>query len=125
MSKEIGQFAPILAVYAGSFDPVTKGHGEVIERAAKLFSKLIVSAGHSSEKATFFTKEERVDMLRECCQGIKNVEIAAHDGLTVDYATKIGAGVLVLGIPSGADYTYEMAMAQEEMATSRKLNATI
>lgn len=101
-----------VAVYAGSFDPVTLGHLDVIKRAARLFDRTVVVVGVSSEKSTMFDQAERVEMLKKCCHGINSLEIAEHSGLTVDFAKKIGANILIRGLRSGADYNYEMAMAQ-------------
>lgn len=101
-----------IAVYAGSFDPVTNGHLDIIKRAARLFDRTIVVVGVSSDKKTLFNQEERAKLLTSCCAGIDGVEITSHAGLTVDFANAVNANVLVRGLRSGADYTYEMAMAQ-------------
>lgn len=101
-----------IGVYAGSFDPVTKGHLDVIHRAAKLFSKLYIVVGVSSDKEALFSEKERKELLLSCCGDLKNVTIQSHSGLTVEFAKSINADVLIRGIRSGADYTYEMSMAQ-------------
>lgn len=102
----------VVAVYAGSFDPITKGHVDVIERAAKLFDSLIIGVGISADKKTLFSADERVVMLREEVKHLLNVSVQIHDGLTVDLAKAHKATVLVRGLRSAADYTYEMTMSE-------------
>jgi pantetheine-phosphate adenylyltransferase len=100
-----------LAIYPGSFDPVTNGHLDLIERASKLFGRLVVTVARNAEKAPMFTLKERVEMLREATQPFPNVEVDTFDGLLVDYARKLGARVLVRGIRAVSDYEYELQMA--------------
>jgi len=100
-----------LAIYPGSFDPVTNGHLDLIERASKLFGRLVVTVARNGEKAPMFTLQERVDMLREATQPFPNVEVDTFDGLLVDYSRKLGARVLVRGIRAVSDYEYELQMA--------------
>ena len=100
-----------LAIYPGSFDPVTNGHLDLIERASKLFGRLVVTIARNSEKSPMFTLKERVDMLREATQPFPNVEVDIFDGLLVDYARKLRARVLVRGIRAVSDYEYELQMA--------------
>jgi pantetheine-phosphate adenylyltransferase len=100
-----------LAIYPGSFDPVTNGHLDLIERASKLFGRLVVTVARNAEKAPMFTLKERVEMLREATQPFPNVEVDTFDGLLVDYARKLGARVLLRGIRAVSDYEYELQMA--------------
>jgi len=100
-----------LAIYPGSFDPVTNGHLDLIERASKLFGRLVVTVARNAEKAPMFTLQERVEMLREVTQPFPNVEVDTFDGLLVDYARRLGARVLVRGIRAISDYEYELQMA--------------
>jgi pantetheine-phosphate adenylyltransferase len=100
-----------LAIYPGSFDPVTNGHLDLIERASKLFGRVVVTVARNAEKAPMFTLKERVEMLREATQPFPNVEVDTFDGLLVDYARKLGARVLVRGIRAVSDYEYELQMA--------------
>ena len=100
-----------LAIYPGSFDPVTNGHLDLIERASKLFGRLVVTVARNGEKAPMFTLQERVDMLREATQPFPNVQVDTFDGLLVDYSRKLGARVLVRGIRAVSDYEYELQMA--------------
>jgi pantetheine-phosphate adenylyltransferase len=100
-----------LAIYPGSFDPVTNGHLDLIERASKLFGRVVVTVARNAEKAPMFTLQERVEMLHEVTQPFPNVEVDTFDGLLVEYARKLGARVLVRGIRAVSDYEYELQMA--------------
>lgn len=101
----------ITAIYPGSFDPVTNGHLDLIERASRLFDRLIVALLLNPEKDPLFTVEERVEMLREVVRPLPNVEVATFEGLLVDYARRRGARVLLRGIRAVSDYEYELQMA--------------
>jgi pantetheine-phosphate adenylyltransferase len=90
---------------------VTNGHLDLIERASKLFGRVVVTVARNAEKAPMFTLKERVEMLREATQAFPNVEVDTFDGLLVDYARKLGARVLVRGIRAISDYEYELQMA--------------
>jgi pantetheine-phosphate adenylyltransferase len=101
----------IVAIYPGSFDPVTNGHLDLIERGAKIFDLLIVSVLRNLEKNPLFTVPERVDMLREVTRRWPNVEVEVFDGLLVDFARRRGAQVILRGIRAISDYEYELQMA--------------
>src|SRR5215469_5346675 len=101
----------ILAIYPGSFDPITNGHLDLIERGSRIFDQLVVSILTNLEKAPLFTVAERVEMLREVTQGIPNVSVETFSGLLVDYATRRGARALLRGIRAFSDYEYELQMA--------------
>lgn len=105
-----------IAVYPGSFDPVTKGHLDIIKRAARMFDKLIVAVLINSAKTPLFTTEERVEMLRECCAGIPNVEVKSFDGLTVNFAKANHATVMVRGLRAVTDFENEIQLAQTNHA---------
>ena len=107
----------IRAVYPGTFDPVTNGHLDVIERAAKIFDELIVAVTTNPAKTPWFTLEERVEMLRECCSHLPNVAVEAFDGLLVNFVRQKGAKVIVKGLRAVTDFDYEFQMA----AINRKL----
>ncbi len=102
---------PVSAIYPGSFDPVTNGHMDLIERAAKLFKHLVVAVLHNAEKAPLFTLPERLEMLREVSSALPNVEVDSFDGLLTDYARRRQAKVLLRGIRAVSDYEYELQMA--------------
>ena len=99
------------AVYPGSFDPVTNGHLDIIERAAKLFDKLIVAVLINSNKTPLFTVEKRLEFLKESCKGFENVEIESFEGLLIEFMKKKNANVIVKGLRAVSDFEYEFQMA--------------
>lgn len=109
------------AVYAGSFDPVTFGHIDIIKRAARIFDRVIVAVAHITEKKPLFTFAERVTMLRKATRNIPNVKVDDFSCLAVDYVSKSGANVLIRGLRMISDFEYEFQMA----LTNRKLNKNI
>jgi len=111
----------VLAIYPGSFDPVTNGHLDLIERGAKIFDRLVVSLLRNFEKQPLFSLDERVEMLREVVRPWPNVEVDVFSGLLVDYAGLRGANVILRGIRAVSDYEYELQMAM----MNRKLNANV
>ena len=100
------------AIYPGSFDPVTLGHIDVIERASKLFDHLIIGVLNNSSKTPLFSVEERVNMLREVTKEFPNVEVQSFDGLTVEFAKNCGARAVVRGLRAITDFEYELQIAQ-------------
>ena len=110
-----------IAICPGSFDPVTYGHLDIIQRAANMFDKVIVAVLHNSTKHPVFTAEERVDMITKVVADIPNVEVATFDGLLADFARMRGATILVKGLRAVTDFEYEFQMA----LANRKLNAEL
>ena len=102
---------PPIAIYPGSFDPVTNGHLDLIERGRNIFGQLIVAGLRNAEKQPLFTVPERVEMLREVTRDWPNVEVDIFEGLLVDYARRRHAGVILRGIRAVSDYEYELQMA--------------
>ena len=100
-----------VAIYPGSFDPVTNGHLDLIERGEKMFDRLIVAVLKNVEKEPLFSLAERLEMLREATQQWDTVEVDVFEGLLVDYARKRRAGVILRGIRAISDYEYELQMA--------------
>ena len=100
------------AIYPGSFDPITLGHLDVIERAARMFDKLIVGVLTNVGKKPLFSTEERVNMIKTVTERFDNVEVLSFGGLSVDFAKKIGANVLVRGLRAVTDFESELQMAQ-------------
>ena len=100
-----------IAIYPGSFDPVTNGHLDLIERGEKMFDTLIVAVLRNVGKQPLFTVPERIAMMREVTKQWPGVEVEEFDGLLVDYARKRGAGVILRGIRAVSDYEYELQMA--------------
>ncbi len=101
----------MIAIYPGSFDPITNGHLDLIERGCRLFDKLVVSILRNETKQPLFSVEERIEMLREVVNCYPNVAVDSFDGLLVDYAAQNGATVLLRGIRAISDYEYELQMA--------------
>jgi len=106
----------ITALYAGTFDPVTYGHLDVVRRAAELFDKVIVGVSVNPRKGPVFSTEERVEMLRDCCREFRNVEVAVVPGLVVEFARRAGARVLIRGLRAVSDFEFELQMASTNRA---------
>lgn len=100
----------VLALYAGTFDPVTKGHMNVVERAAVMFDRLIVGVFDTPSKTVLFSTEERMRFLQRTVRNMSNVEVRSYGGLTVDFAHELGATAMVRGLRSITDLDYEAAM---------------
>jgi pantetheine-phosphate adenylyltransferase len=101
----------IIAIYPGSFDPITTGHLDLIVRGSRLVDRLIVAILRNEAKAPLFSVEERAEMLQEVVQPYSNVEVEAFDGLLVDYAAQRDANLIIRGIRAISDYEYELQMA--------------
>ncbi|EOW1565973.1 pantetheine-phosphate adenylyltransferase [Listeria monocytogenes] len=110
-----------IAVIPGTFDPITNGHLDIIERAAKIFDVLYVSVLNNSSKKPLFTIEERMEMIRQVTAHLPNVQVESASGLTVDYAATRGATAIVRGLRAVSDFEYEMQIA----SMNRTLNAEI
>jgi len=101
----------VLAVYAGSFDPPTFGHFDLIERASKVFSNVVIAIGRHPTKKPLFSLDERIAMLKEITQHIDNVRIDSFDGLLIHYCERVGARVIVRGLRAATDFEYELQIA--------------
>ena len=112
---------PKLAIYPGSFDPVTNGHVDIIVRGLKLFDQIIVCILNNPAKKALFSVDERMEMLNVSLKGIKNIEIAIYDGLLVDYAVQRSANAILRGMRAVSDFEYEFQMA----LMNRRLNRDI
>ena len=110
-----------IAVYPGSFDPVTMGHLDIINRSALLVDKLIVGVLNNNSKTPLFSVDERVNMLREVTKEIPNVEIMSFSGLLVDFLNGLDAKIVIRGLRAITDFEYELQMSQ----TNRMLNSSI
>lgn len=106
-----------IGIYPGSFDPVTLGHLDIIERSCKLVDKLILGVLVNSSKSPLFTDKERVDLLYKATSHIKNIEIQSYNGLLVDFAKERQADVIIRGLRAVTDFEYELQLAQ----TNKKL----
>jgi len=100
-----------IAIYPGSFDPITNGHLDIAIRAAKLFDKVIIGVYDTPNKHLLFTTEERVNLVGEAIADLPNVEVESFSGLTVDFANKVGAQVMVRGLRVSADFEREFDLA--------------
>ena len=100
-----------IGVYPGSFDPITNGHLDVIERASKIFDEVIVLIAINNEKKSFFNVEERIEMIKESTKHMKNVKVDSYDGLTMRYAKKVNAIALIRGLRVVSDFEYEWKLA--------------
>jgi len=101
-----------IAIYPGSFDPITNGHFDVLYRASKLFEKVIVVVLLNAAKKSFISVENRIELIKESVKDIKNIEVDSFEGLTVKYAKSKNAKVLIRGLRATSDFEYEMQMAQ-------------
>ena len=110
-----------VAIYPGSFDPVTNGHLDIVKRGLKLFDKIIVTILYNPGKETLFSVEERLGMLRESMKSLSHIEIDRYDGLLVDYAAKRKAQAILRGMRAVSDFEYEFQMA----LMNRRLNREI
>ena len=98
-------------LYPGSFDPVTNGHIDVIRRASMLFDRVVVAVAKNSEKKALFTTLERIELIREACPDLKNLEVSTFEGLMVDSLQKFNASAVIRGLRAVSDFEYEFQMA--------------
>jgi len=113
--------AEVIAIYPGSFDPLTNGHVDIIQRGSRLFDKIVVAILVNLEKSPLFTVPERVDIARKVFSNYSNVEVDTFDGLLVDYARSRQASAIVRGLRAVSDFEYEMQMA----LMNRRLNPEV
>ena len=109
------------AIYPGSFDPITKGHLDVIRRAAKLFDELVVAVAYNDQKKQTFSADERVALIAEATADVGNIRVTRFDGLLVEFARREEAGALIRGLRAISDFEFEFQMA----LMNRKLEPTI
>ncbi len=100
------------ALYPGSFDPVTNGHLDVLERASRMFDEVVIAVLNHPKKKAYLTIDERVEIIKRAISHLKNVSVASFDGLTVEYARKIGAKFLIRGLRTITDFEYEVQLYQ-------------
>ncbi len=110
-----------VAIYPGSFDPLTNGHRNVIERGVKVFDTVVVAVAHNTSKKTIFTLEERVEILNEIFGDREDVKIDYFEGLLVDYVKKRGTNVVLRGMRTVSDFEYELQMALANKSLSQEL----
>lgn len=110
-----------IAVCSGSFDPITYGHMDIIERASRVFDIVYVCVSKNASKASLFTPQERVGLIEEAMKTLDNVEVKMFDGLLIDFCNQVGATAIVRGLRAVSDFEYEMQMA----SMNRKLNDNV
>lgn len=110
-----------IAIYPGSFDPITKGHLDVLKTGSEIFDKVIIAVSRNSEKKSFCTTQERVELIKASIEGLDNVEVDSFEGLTVEYAKEKGAKVLLRGLRAVSDFEYEMQLSQTNSALSPEI----
>lgn len=109
------------ALCPGTFDPITNGHLDIIERAARIFDRVYVTVFPNPEKGGLFPLEERLDMVRRATSGFDNIVVESHDGLVTDYVRTRGIGVIIRGLRAVSDFEYEFQMAQMNMRLEPKI----
>ena len=113
-----------IAVYPGSFDPVTKGHLDILERAASMFDKVIIAVLKNNSKKSYLPTADRVQLIKESIQdmeNLNNVEVGSFEGLTIDYARQMGAKFLIRGLRAVSDFEYEMQLSQTNQAIAPEI----
>jgi len=105
-----------IAIYPGSFDPITNGHLDILKSGAEIFDKVIIAVSYNANKQGFLPIETRVNLIRESVKDLPNVEVDSFEGLTVEYAKKRGASVLLRGLRTSFDFEYEMQLSQTNNA---------
>ncbi|MDR0477822.1 MAG: pantetheine-phosphate adenylyltransferase [Desulfobulbaceae bacterium] len=114
---------PTLAVYSGTFDPITNGHIDIVQRAMHLFDKVIITIARNANKTPLFSLEERVDMIRTCfLDETERIEVDVMSGLLVEYATRRGATAIVRGLRAVSDFDYEMQLALVNRKLERQID---
>jgi pantetheine-phosphate adenylyltransferase len=103
--------SPVIALYPGTFDPITLGHEDIVRRAARMFDQVVIAVARAHHKKTMFNLEQRVDMTRQALADCPNVEVHTFEGLVIDFAQSIGAQTMVRGIRSMTDFDYEFQLA--------------
>ena len=111
----------MVAIYPGSFDPITLGHLDIITRSSKLYDKVVVVVSRNPTKNPMFAVEERMEQIRKTTQHLENVEVDSFDGLTVNYARKLGAKVLLRGLRVLSDFEKELQMAHTNKTLSNEI----
>ena len=105
-----------IAIYPGSFDPITLGHLDILADGAKMFDKVIIAVADNSNKKSMFSVEQRLEFIKQSIEGLSNVEADSFKGLTVEYAKKKGADILLRGLRAISDFEYEMQLSQNNRA---------
>ncbi|QTN39879.1 pantetheine-phosphate adenylyltransferase [Cryomorphaceae bacterium] len=110
-----------IAVFPGSFDPITNGHVDIVQRAVGLFDKIIIAVGQNAQKKYMFTREQRVTYIKNAFEGVDEIEVMDFEGLTVDFCRSVGARYLLRGLRNPADFEFEKAIAQANRMMDHQL----
>ena len=110
-----------IAIYPGSFDPITNGHIDILKSGSEIFDKVIIAVSYNINKQGFLSVDERVDLIKKSVAHLNNVEVDAFEGLTVEYAKKKGADVLLRGLRTSFDFEYELQLSQTNNALNKDL----
>ena len=116
-----GGKAMTIAIYAGSFDPFTNGHLDILKSGTEIFDKVIIAIAYNVQKQSFLPLDVRKNLIQECIKDFSNVEVDSFEGLTVEYAKKRGAYVLIRGIRNSLDFEYEMQLSQTNYALDNSI----
>ncbi len=114
-----------VAIYPGSFDPPTNGHLDIVERASRLFDRVVIGVGRNLSKKTVFTADERVALMKEACAKLKNVEVVSFDSLQVEFARRVGATFIIRGIRALSDFEFEFEMANMNRLLAEELEMVL
>lgn len=110
-----------IAVYAGSFDPFTYGHYDILLRSTKVFEKVIIAVAHNAEKSGFLSCAQRLELIKLCTKNMHNTEVYSFDGLTTKFAGEHGASILIRGIRNYTDFEYENQLAQINLSLDKDI----
>lgn len=105
-----------IAIYPGSFDPITNGHLDILRNGSKIFDKIIIAVSYNVNKSGFLPVETRIELIKKSIQELKNVEVDSYQGLTVEYAREKGANILLRGLRNQNDFEYELQISQTNSA---------
>lgn len=110
-----------IAIYPGSFDPITNGHLDILKTGSEIFEKVIIAVSYNMNKQGFLQIEERVDLIKKSVSHLKNVEVDSFEGLTVEYAKKKNANILLRGLRTSFDFEYELQLSQANNSLNKDL----
>lgn len=110
-----------VAIYPGSFDPITNGHLDILKSGSEIFDKVIIAVSYNINKKGFLSVDERVELIEQSVKDLKNVEVDSFEGLTVEYAKQKGADVLLRGLRTSFDFEYELQLSQTNNALHKDL----
>ena len=114
-----------IAIYPGSFDPPTNGHLDIVQRASRLFDRVVIGVGRNLSKKTVFTADERVALMQEACANLGNVEVRTFDSLQVEFARQVGATFIIRGIRALSDFEFEFEMANMNRLLAEELEMVL